>query len=89
MSYLDSFINGVASVIDLGGTIRRDGFIRDDAVAIAADWAAVGIDISRAIEDSKPVCGKDFCEQCGDCLACYWEDQCQHSPDGQHSWVKE
>lgn len=23
----------------------------------------------------KPECG-DFCEVCGDCLHCYWEDPC-------------
>ena len=23
-----------------------------------------------------PVCGEDFCEDCGDCLVCYGEDDC-------------
>jgi hypothetical protein len=25
------------------------------------------------------VCGKHFCDDCGDCLHCYWDDAC---PDG-------
>lgn len=31
-------------------------------------------------------CGADFCEACGDCLACYAEDECLESPDGEHQW---
>jgi len=29
-----------------------------------------------------PVCGETFCEQCGDCLACYGEDPCVNG--GEH-----
>lgn len=32
-----------------------------------------------------PVCGKDFCDSCGDCLACYAEDLCPQY--GEHHWV--
>lgn len=38
-------------------------------------------------EEPEPVCGKDFCEQCGDCLACYGSDPCVHTEDGRHVWV--
>lgn len=38
--------------------------------------------------DPAPVCGEDFCEECGDCLVCYGEDRCQVSEDGKHSWVR-
>jgi ferredoxin len=31
-----------------------------------------------------PICGEDFCDLCGDCLACYSGDSC---PEGGHSWV--
>jgi hypothetical protein len=31
-----------------------------------------------------PICGEDFCDLCGDCLACYSGDPC---PEGGHSWV--
>ena len=28
-----------------------------------------------------PRCGEDFCEDCGDCLYCYWEDDCAVTGD--------
>jgi hypothetical protein len=33
-----------------------------------------------------PECGRDFCDQCGDCLACYASDPCHESSDGVHTW---
>lgn len=37
-----------------------------------------------------PVCAEDFCEHCGDCLACFGEDDCLYPPkfaEGQpHLW---
>lgn len=38
-------------------------------------------------EEMQPVCGKDFCDLCGDCLACYWESACPYSGNGHHVWV--
>ncbi|MBM3187671.1 MAG: hypothetical protein FJZ90_03005 [Chloroflexi bacterium] len=40
-------------------------------------------------EEAEPECGHDFCDRCGDCLACYAEDECWHSgePGGEHMWV--
>ena len=29
----------------------------------------------KSVEAGSPVCGKDFCDSCGDCLACY-SDYC-------------
>lgn len=34
----------------------------------------------------RPICGVDFCDDCGDCLACYQDEECAASDDG-HSWV--
>ncbi len=31
------------------------------------------------------VCGECFCEQCGDCLVCYGEDDCGDLEDVAHS----
>jgi hypothetical protein len=31
------------------------------------------------------VCGEDFCESCGDCMACDGEFPCSASKDGQHT----
>ena len=45
-------------------------------------------DGSFAVADCKPSCGVDFCDACGDCLACYGEDKCSMSGDGCHIWVK-
>lgn len=36
--------------------------------------------------DADPICGEDFCDICGDCLACYGDLPCV---DGDHLWVKE
>jgi hypothetical protein len=52
-----SFLSGMASVFDLGGTLRRYHYVRSrtpqeaDAWAIANDWAVVGQDLAVAIED--------------------------------------
>lgn len=35
-------------------------------------------------EEATPVCG-DFCDRCGDCLACYEEDKCLDEVG--HLWV--
>jgi hypothetical protein len=35
----------------------------------------------------EPVCGEDFCENCGDCLVCYWENECVYG--GNHLWLIE
>ncbi len=36
-------------------------------------------------EKAVPRCGKDFCDTCGDCLACYGGDKCFEKPF--HYWV--
>lgn len=37
---------------------------------------------------SSYVCGEDFCDACGDCLACYGGDVCYgQDPPGEHVWV--
>lgn len=37
-------------------------------------------------EERYPVCGEDFCDSCGDCLYCYWNDPCPES--GAHFPVR-
>ncbi len=41
-------------------------------------------------EEATPVCGEDFCDDCGDCLVCYCEDSCRGVPGlpRQHYWVR-
>ena len=39
-------------------------------------------------EEATPVCGEDFCDDCGDCLHCYVEDRCQFNYTGIHRWVQ-
>lgn len=34
--------------------------------------------------EAEPRCG-DFCDACGDCLGCYWDDPCGQC-DGGHTW---
>ena len=36
--------------------------------------------------EREPVCGEDYCEQCGDCLVCHWEDPCYGNDGGEHSF---
>jgi hypothetical protein len=38
-------------------------------------------------DDELWVCGSDFCDQCGDCLACYGSDPCYNNPDAEHTYV--
>lgn len=40
-------------------------------------------------EEGVPKCDEDFCDSCGDCLACYGEDICNLSESGKHIWVRE
>lgn len=35
-----------------------------------------------------PECGRDFCDACGDCLACYGGDPCWPRHKGPHLWVR-
>jgi hypothetical protein len=35
-----------------------------------------------------PVCGEDFCDKCGDCLACYGSDPCPEGKVDQHLWIE-
>ena len=39
-------------------------------------------------EDLVPECGVDFCDRCGDCLACYFEDDCLDDKWRAHYWVE-
>jgi hypothetical protein len=38
------------------------------------------------VEEAEPVCGTDFCDRCGDCLACFGGEQCIGEPE--HFWVE-
>lgn len=39
-------------------------------------------------EVGEPICGEDFCDGCGDCLACQWHDEAEWCNGGQESfWV--
>ncbi len=39
------------------------------------------------VEEDIPKCGEDFCDACGDCLACCGEDPCFFTKDHNHFWV--
>ena len=45
-----------------------------------------GLTLLRKEEDT-PVCGVDFCDTCGDCLACCIEDDCIDARNEGHFWV--
>ena len=38
-------------------------------------------------DEATPTCGFDYCDDCGDCLACCSGDLCRSSKDGHHRWV--
>ena len=44
-----------------------------------------GATLLRVDEEAVPVCGEDFCDECGDCLACYGSDPCYY--DKKHRWI--
>jgi hypothetical protein len=39
--------------------------------------------LNRQLND----CGGVWCELCGDCSVCYWEDVCHASLDGNHFFI--
>jgi hypothetical protein len=39
-----------------------------------------------SVAEATPVCGRSFCDECGDCLACHGGDPCRVQPEG-HRWV--
>ena len=41
------------------------------------------VDFAEAV----PVCGTDYCDDCGDCLSCCSGDPCRASKSGAHRWV--
>jgi len=43
-------------------------------------------DTGKWVRDAEgdPECGKDFCDECGDCLECYHGDTCE----GGCAWVR-
>jgi hypothetical protein len=44
----------------------------------------------RLEDRGTPRCGEDFCDVCGDCLACYGGDDCYNGASeepGVHVWV--
>ena len=45
-------------------------------------------DGSFVIEDREPECREDFCEDCGDCFACYGsEGYCGGDKNKKHRWI--
>ena len=38
--------------------------------------------------DADPVCGEDFCDKCGDCLACDGGDPCYIGNTDDHFWAE-
>jgi len=36
---------------------------------------------------AEPICGEAFCDACGDCLACYGDEECSRS-EGKHRWIE-
>lgn len=48
-------------------------------------WDETGTILLRVTEGT-PVCGVDFCDECGDCLACYGDMPCRDG--GEHHWVQ-
>lgn len=37
--------------------------------------------------EGTPVCGRDFCDECGDCLACNPDDPCYPVGGQEHRWI--
>jgi hypothetical protein len=53
------------------------------AVILAPDDTVV------EVVETEPICGEDFCDQCGDCLACQGEGPCPHAGGVEgdtHDW---
>lgn len=51
----------------------------------ASLYNGTGNDYLGTINNVSPICGVDFCDSCGDCLACYDSDPCPTRDN--HQWV--
>lgn len=52
-------------------------------------WDTATDRLIRVDDNAVPVCGEDFCDNCGDCLACAEiGETCHASKDGQHRWIR-
>jgi len=52
-------------------------------------WDTVTDRMIRVDEDATPICGEDFCDDCGDCLGCADpSDLCRYDKNGLHHWVR-
>lgn len=49
----------------------------------------IGLHSDEVIDtiEAEPKCGIDFCDSCGDCLACYSAFDCAVRGDYGHRWV--
>ena len=67
--------------------IAADDF-RRASEAMVETIKATGDRFKRLAESMKarPTCGEDFCTECGDCIACYGDDECGEG--GSHFWPK-
>ena len=47
-----------------------------------------GQDVCIKVEEAEPKCGEDFCDRCGECLACTegWELKCLPEYK-EHLWI--
>ena len=64
---MPSWISGAARVLDIGGTLNEYNFSENpaeaDYLAIASDWAAVGLDLQAAIDSYKVQEGTEYGEK--------------------------
>jgi hypothetical protein len=51
------------------------------------DAWTVNATLPDRVVKAKPRHGEDFCDACGDCLDCYWDDPCGRYGDEGHIWV--
>lgn len=52
-----------------------------DAVMLNERCEAVAV-----VAKAEPICGRDMCDTCGDCLHCYGDEPCAVAKSGHHAW---
>ena len=47
---MTALLYGFGKSLDIGATLKRDDFIKNDTLAIKSDWDAIGNDLNYAIK---------------------------------------
>ncbi len=75
----------VVNQAELLRLINHTNNARDAGLFVIMKCEILNSDIT--VDGLEPVCGQDFCYECGDCLHCYRDDWCPCTENEEHVWI--